>query len=80
MSSGEATTGYQAIIQELLTRPPAYQARAVSQELSEEPRSTVAEEDDRGTLRPARGIVFAILLGAAIWGLVIGGLLIGSIR
>jgi hypothetical protein len=39
-----------------------------------------AGEPDRGELRPARGIVFAILLGVALWGLAIGVILIEAIR
>ena len=39
-----------------------------------------AGDHDRGMLRPARGIVFAILLGMVLWGLVIGGILIEVFR
>jgi hypothetical protein len=39
-----------------------------------------AGDHDRGTLRPARGILLAILLGVILWGLVIGGILIEAFR
>lgn len=44
--------------------------------------ATVAEagEPDRGVFRPARGIVFAVLLGVALWALVITGILVEVIR
>ena len=80
MSSRETTAGYDEIVRRLLA--PARQARTVNLEPSEEQSPTFAQagEDDRGMFRSARGIIFAMLLGAALWGLVIGGVLIAAAR
>lgn len=45
-----------------------------------EQTATEAGPHDRAMLRPARGIVFSIILGVALWALVIVGILLEVIR
>jgi hypothetical protein len=82
MLSRPATTGYEEVIQGLLARSPAYRTPSVTLDPFDESSATGAEtgEDHRGTFRVARGIVFSVVLGVALWGLVIVGILIETIR
>jgi hypothetical protein len=80
MSSDQATAGYREVIHGLLARVPAHprriaDSRANNGALAFSPKNATngaSCELDRGASHPARGIVISILLGIALWGIMIG--------
>ena len=82
MSLHEVTTGYQETIHGLSTWSRADQSRTVKIKRVEARNGIVAEtaEHEWGTFRPARGIVFAVVLGIVLWALVIAALLVEATR